>query len=153
MASSVISHLPPVTVWLLPQVRTLEAANKKLELQIREYYEKRAPSVSSDFTSFFATISDLRAQVYILQYDKHETQWKRYMCINKDGLKKPNICEHASVLKTYFSMICYVSHSFQMFLFALLRWSWVMFITLWHFESVKCPHNTVTIAMWSTAPQ
>ncbi|KAE8300900.1 Keratin, type I cytoskeletal 20 Cytokeratin-20 [Larimichthys crocea] len=47
----------------LTKVRTLEAANKKLELQIREYYEKRAPSVSSDFTSFFATISDLRAQI------------------------------------------------------------------------------------------
>ncbi|KAI3352867.1 hypothetical protein L3Q82_019440 [Scortum barcoo] len=46
----------------LEKVRSLEAANRKLELQIREFYEKRAPSVSSDFTAYFATISDLRAQ-------------------------------------------------------------------------------------------
>ncbi|KAG8015153.1 Keratin [Nibea albiflora] len=47
----------------LTKVRTLEAANRKLELQIREYYEKRAPSVSADYTSFFATITDLRAKI------------------------------------------------------------------------------------------
>ncbi|KAL7403914.1 hypothetical protein ABVT39_006857 [Epinephelus coioides] len=44
-------------------VRTLEAANRTLELQIREYYEKRAPSVSKDFSAYFATIADLRAQI------------------------------------------------------------------------------------------
>lgn len=47
----------------LDKVRSLEAANKKLEQQIREYYEKRAPTASNDFTVFFATISDLRAQI------------------------------------------------------------------------------------------
>ncbi|XP_045902897.1 keratin 99 [Micropterus dolomieu] len=47
----------------LEKVRSLEAANRKLELQIREFYEKRAPTVSKDFTSYFATIADLRAQI------------------------------------------------------------------------------------------
>ncbi|KAM7009829.1 keratin, type I cytoskeletal 19-like [Tautogolabrus adspersus] len=47
----------------LEKVRSLEAANRKLELQIREFSEKRGPTVSKDFTAFFATISDLRAQI------------------------------------------------------------------------------------------
>ncbi|KAF7661163.1 hypothetical protein LDENG_00267710 [Lucifuga dentata] len=45
----------------LEKVRSLEAANKKLELQIREFHEKRIP-VSKDLSGFFNTISDLRAQ-------------------------------------------------------------------------------------------
>ncbi|XP_049426881.1 keratin, type I cytoskeletal 19-like [Epinephelus fuscoguttatus] len=47
----------------LEKVRSLEAANRTLELQIREYYEKRAPSVSKDYSAYFATITDLRAQI------------------------------------------------------------------------------------------
>ncbi|XP_070780139.1 keratin, type I cytoskeletal 19-like [Enoplosus armatus] len=47
----------------LQKVRTLEAANRKLELQIREFYEKKGPATSKDFTAFFATISGLRAQI------------------------------------------------------------------------------------------
>ncbi|XP_044047359.1 keratin 99 [Siniperca chuatsi] len=47
----------------LEKVHFLEAANRKLELQIREFYEKRAPSVSKNFTGYFATISDLQAQI------------------------------------------------------------------------------------------
>uniref|UniRef100_A0A8C9Y8Z0 Keratin 99 n=1 Tax=Sander lucioperca TaxID=283035 RepID=A0A8C9Y8Z0_SANLU len=47
----------------LDKVRSLESANRKLELQIREFYEKKAPSVSSDFTNYFATITELRAQI------------------------------------------------------------------------------------------
>ncbi|KAM8773656.1 keratin, type I cytoskeletal 19-like [Acanthopagrus schlegelii] len=47
----------------LEKVRSLEAANKKLELQIREFYEKKAPSTGRDYTSYFATINELRAQI------------------------------------------------------------------------------------------
>ncbi|KAM6942343.1 keratin, type I cytoskeletal 19-like [Lycodopsis pacificus] len=46
----------------LEKVRTLESANSKLEVQIREFYDKRAPS-SQDFTGHFATITELRAQI------------------------------------------------------------------------------------------
>nr|XP_046261350.1 keratin, type I cytoskeletal 19-like [Scatophagus argus] len=48
----------------LAKVRSLEAANRKLELQIKEYYEKKSFGVSKDFTSFFATIADLRAKIH-----------------------------------------------------------------------------------------
>ncbi|XP_030271979.1 keratin, type I cytoskeletal 19-like [Sparus aurata] len=47
----------------LEKVRSLEAANKRLELQIREFYEKKAPSAGRDYTSYFATINELRAQI------------------------------------------------------------------------------------------
>uniref|UniRef100_A0A3B4T544 Keratin 99 n=1 Tax=Seriola dumerili TaxID=41447 RepID=A0A3B4T544_SERDU len=44
-------------------VRSLESANRKLELQIREFYERRAPTASRDYSAYFATISDLQAKV------------------------------------------------------------------------------------------
>ncbi|XP_070711065.1 keratin, type I cytoskeletal 19-like [Pempheris klunzingeri] len=47
----------------LEKVRSLEAANRKLELQIREFYEKRVPAVSKDCTTYFDTISGIRAQI------------------------------------------------------------------------------------------
>ncbi|XP_073328892.1 keratin, type I cytoskeletal 19-like [Pagrus major] len=47
----------------LEKVRSLEAANRKLELQIREFYEKKAPTAGRDYTNYFATINDLRAQI------------------------------------------------------------------------------------------
>ncbi|XP_042341040.1 keratin, type I cytoskeletal 19-like [Plectropomus leopardus] len=47
----------------LEKVRSLEAANRKLELQIREYYEKRGPTASQDFTHYYAIIADLRDQI------------------------------------------------------------------------------------------
>ncbi|XP_061686542.1 keratin, type I cytoskeletal 19-like [Syngnathoides biaculeatus] len=46
----------------LEKVRSLEAANRKLELQIREFYEKRSP-ISRDFSAYFATINELRNQI------------------------------------------------------------------------------------------
>ncbi|XP_057698811.1 keratin, type I cytoskeletal 20-like [Corythoichthys intestinalis] len=46
----------------LDKVRSLEAANRKLEIQIREFYEKRSP-IARDFSAYFATINDLRAQI------------------------------------------------------------------------------------------
>ncbi|XP_061625809.1 keratin, type I cytoskeletal 20-like [Phyllopteryx taeniolatus] len=46
----------------LDKVRSLEAANRRLELQIREFYEKRSP-IARDFSVYFATINELRAQI------------------------------------------------------------------------------------------
>ncbi|XP_023277753.1 keratin, type I cytoskeletal 19-like [Seriola lalandi dorsalis] len=47
----------------LEKVRSLESANRKLELQIREFYERRAPTASRDYSAYFATISDLQAKI------------------------------------------------------------------------------------------
>ncbi|XP_060942610.1 keratin, type I cytoskeletal 14-like [Limanda limanda] len=44
------------------KVKTLESANMKLEMQIREFCEKRT-YVSRDLDGYFATITDLQAQV------------------------------------------------------------------------------------------
>lgn len=55
------------------QVRSLEAANRKLELQIREFYEKRSP-ITRDFTAYFVTINELRAQVTIPAMQKKKTR-------------------------------------------------------------------------------
>nr|XP_057902118.1 keratin, type I cytoskeletal 17-like [Doryrhamphus excisus] len=46
----------------LDKVRALEAANRKLEIQIREFYERMSP-IARDFTAYFATINQLRAQI------------------------------------------------------------------------------------------
>lgn len=51
--------------WLCVQVRSLEAANRKLELQIKQYYETKAPGISRDLAGYFATITDLRRQVRV----------------------------------------------------------------------------------------
>lgn len=75
------------------QVRSLEAANRKLELQIREYYEKRSPSLSRDFTKFFAIITDLRAQVLSAFYTTRHNNtvrlsrcsWFGVYCKKKNG--------------------------------------------------------------------
>lgn len=63
--NGLICHLSlcDVTLWLCVQVRILESANRKLELQIKEFYEKSSPSVSKDYTGYYATITELRAQV------------------------------------------------------------------------------------------
>ncbi|XP_077427081.1 keratin, type I cytoskeletal 17-like [Vanacampus margaritifer] len=46
----------------LDKVRSLEAANRKLEIQIREFYERMSPT-ARDFTAYFVTINELRAQI------------------------------------------------------------------------------------------
>ncbi|XP_072105775.1 keratin, type I cytoskeletal 42-like [Mobula birostris] len=46
----------------LEKVRALEKSNSQLELQIREYYEKRAPT-TTDLGAYWKTIQDLRAQI------------------------------------------------------------------------------------------
>ncbi|XP_072517287.1 keratin, type I cytoskeletal 19-like [Salminus brasiliensis] len=47
----------------LEKVRSLEAANAKLELQIREYYEKKGPAAQRDYSHYWATINDLKDKI------------------------------------------------------------------------------------------
>lgn len=47
----------------LDKVRSLEAANAKLELKIREYYEKKGPIAERDYSAYWATINDLKDKV------------------------------------------------------------------------------------------
>lgn len=47
----------------LDKVRSLEAANAKLELKIREYYEKKGPVAERDYSAYWATINDLKDKV------------------------------------------------------------------------------------------
>ncbi|XP_059813807.1 keratin, type I cytoskeletal 19-like [Hypanus sabinus] len=47
----------------LAKVRALEKSNSQLELQIREFYQKQAPSTTKDLGAYWKTIHDLRAQV------------------------------------------------------------------------------------------
>ncbi|XP_063056800.1 keratin, type I cytoskeletal 19-like [Engraulis encrasicolus] len=47
----------------LDKVRTLEAANQKLELQIKEFLEKKCPALVLDHSRYTVTIEDLRKQI------------------------------------------------------------------------------------------
>ncbi|KAM9762155.1 keratin, type I cytoskeletal 42-like [Menidia menidia] len=46
----------------LDKVRSLEAANAKLELQIREWYERKAPA-ARDYSQYYVTIEELRRKI------------------------------------------------------------------------------------------
>lgn len=54
----------------LEKVRSLEAANAKLEKQIREYYEKKGPAAERDYSKYWDIINNLRDKV---QYSVHCT--------------------------------------------------------------------------------
>uniref|UniRef100_A0A8C6WXW8 Si:ch211-156l18.7 n=1 Tax=Neogobius melanostomus TaxID=47308 RepID=A0A8C6WXW8_9GOBI len=47
----------------LDKVRSLEAANTKLEVQIREYYEKKGPAAERDYSNYWAIINDLKDKI------------------------------------------------------------------------------------------
>uniref|UniRef100_A0A3B3WW78 IF rod domain-containing protein n=1 Tax=Poecilia mexicana TaxID=48701 RepID=A0A3B3WW78_9TELE len=47
----------------LEKVRSLEAANAKLEKQIREYYEKKGPAAERDYSNYWAIINDLKDKI------------------------------------------------------------------------------------------
>ncbi|XP_061578780.1 keratin 94 [Cololabis saira] len=47
----------------LEKVRSLEAANAKLELQIREYYEQKGPAAERDYSHYWAIINDLKDKI------------------------------------------------------------------------------------------
>uniref|UniRef100_A0A4W5NSH6 Keratin 99 n=1 Tax=Hucho hucho TaxID=62062 RepID=A0A4W5NSH6_9TELE len=48
----------------LEKVRSLEAANSKLELQIKDFYEMRSPTHKKDLSGFYATITDIRNKIH-----------------------------------------------------------------------------------------
>lgn len=47
----------------LEKVRSLEAANTKLEKQIREYYEQKGPLAERDYSNYWAIINDLKDKI------------------------------------------------------------------------------------------
>uniref|UniRef100_A0A8C7CP15 IF rod domain-containing protein n=1 Tax=Oncorhynchus kisutch TaxID=8019 RepID=A0A8C7CP15_ONCKI len=61
---SVVMTLAPLQCSALDHcVRSLEAANSKLELQIKEFYEMRSPTHKKDLSGFHTTISDNLNQI------------------------------------------------------------------------------------------
>ncbi|XP_026077867.1 keratin, type I cytoskeletal 19-like [Carassius auratus] len=59
----------------LEQVRSLEQANKKLELQIKEFYDK-VPMQSKDMSAYFKTILELRTQINSRYMENDELRLK-----------------------------------------------------------------------------
>uniref|UniRef100_A0A3B3HLT3 Keratin 95 n=1 Tax=Oryzias latipes TaxID=8090 RepID=A0A3B3HLT3_ORYLA len=47
----------------LDKVRSLEAANAKLEKQIKEYYEQKGPAAQRDYSNYWAIINDLKDKI------------------------------------------------------------------------------------------
>nr|XP_055040081.1 keratin, type I cytoskeletal 19-like isoform X2 [Misgurnus anguillicaudatus] len=47
----------------LDKVRSLEAANAKLEMMIREYYETKGPIAQRDYSAYWNTINDLKDKI------------------------------------------------------------------------------------------
>ncbi|XP_053711160.1 keratin, type I cytoskeletal 13-like [Synchiropus splendidus] len=47
----------------LEKVRSLEAANAKLEKQIREFYEQKGPAAERDYSNYWAIINDLKDKI------------------------------------------------------------------------------------------
>ncbi|XP_064329400.1 keratin, type I cytoskeletal 16-like [Phalacrocorax carbo] len=56
----------------LDKVRRLEEDNAQLELNIREWYRKQAPSVSKDYTSYYQTIEQLQNQIISATVDNNK---------------------------------------------------------------------------------
>ncbi|OCT59861.1 hypothetical protein XELAEV_18045879mg [Xenopus laevis] len=47
----------------LEKVRTLESANGELEIKIRDWYQKQAPSPATDYSHYYKIIEDLRRKI------------------------------------------------------------------------------------------
>lgn len=58
-----LQHLNDRLASYLDTVRSLEKANKTLEIKIRETIEKRGPLEEKDYNKYNAVIADLRAKV------------------------------------------------------------------------------------------
>ncbi|XP_068119158.1 keratin, type I cytoskeletal 17-like [Hyperolius riggenbachi] len=57
----------------LDKVRSLEKANAELEIKIREWYEKQAPSPSRDYSQYYKVIEDLRTKILNATMDNAST--------------------------------------------------------------------------------
>ncbi|XP_069490616.1 keratin, type I cytoskeletal 19-like isoform X1 [Ambystoma mexicanum] len=57
----------------LDKVRSLEQANSKLEMQIREWYEKQGPGPSRDYSPYYKTIEELRSKILAATLDNART--------------------------------------------------------------------------------
>ncbi|XP_022413728.1 keratin, type I cytoskeletal 17-like [Delphinapterus leucas] len=53
----------------LEKVRALEEANTDLEVKIRDWYQKQTPGPTSDYSSYFKTIEDLRNKILMATTD------------------------------------------------------------------------------------
>ncbi|KAG2461001.1 K1C42 protein, partial [Polypterus senegalus] len=57
----------------LEKVRSLEAANHKLEVQIREFYDKQSPIAQRDYSAYWKTIQDLKDKINDATLDNART--------------------------------------------------------------------------------
>ncbi|XP_036889428.1 keratin, type I cytoskeletal 20 [Sturnira hondurensis] len=57
----------------LEKVRSLEQANRTLEMQIKQWYEMNAPSTARDYSAYYRQIEELQAQIKEAQLQK--AQW------------------------------------------------------------------------------
>ncbi|CAB1344971.1 unnamed protein product [Coregonus sp. 'balchen'] len=64
------------------QVHSLEAANSKLELQIKEFYEMRSPTHKKDLSGFYATIADIRNKIHARSMENSQM----ILCVDKARL-------------------------------------------------------------------
>ncbi|XP_071433191.1 keratin, type I cytoskeletal 20-like isoform X1 [Pithys albifrons albifrons] len=53
----------------LERVRALEKANSRIEMQIKEWYEKNTISTGQDYSSYFKTIEELRSKIAAAQLE------------------------------------------------------------------------------------
>ncbi|XP_045071384.1 keratin, type I cytoskeletal 13-like [Coregonus clupeaformis] len=66
----------------LEKVHSLEAANSKLELQIKELYEMRSPTHKKDLSGFYATIADIRNKIHARSMENSQM----ILCVDKARL-------------------------------------------------------------------
>lgn len=63
------------------QVHSLEVANRKLEMQIREFCEQKT-TISRDLSSYYVNITDLQTKAGLTQYMSLHTSRS---CLEADG--------------------------------------------------------------------
>lgn len=90
----------------LEKVRSLEAANAKLELQIREWYDNQSPIVR-DYSKYQAIIDDLRRKVDCYTHTQQRVVRVPFICL-KQGVPSGRDCGTILVNDSVFS-VCLTS--------------------------------------------